>query len=167
MCVSTEYSKKGDVVLLSNPKRKCFVSFLLCVVRLLLWLSLNIWNIPLNWRNVKFHPQLDDFWTNKNYSQDRKNQIALYPVADLLRKTTRPDITLFPSRVQGTGFLPFRKNQNLTEDIQQTKSPCNLFQSGWQENCEYGYQENSLVNWQGLLQKQGIQVVSGSASQSK
>ena len=46
-------------------------------------------------------------------------------IADLLRKNY-PDITFVSARVQGTRLLLTIQEENLTEDIQQTNSPCNL-----------------------------------------
>ena len=55
----------------------------------------------------------------------RKNQVNCTRIADLLRKNY-PDITFVSARVQGTRLLLTIQEENLTEDIQQTNSPCNL-----------------------------------------
>ena len=113
-------------LLLRIQKRKCFTAgFLLCVV-LLLWLSGHIWNIHIDGNVKNSTPQLLEFLDQQGITHGiRKNQVNCTRIADLLRKNY-PDITFVSARVQGTRLLLTIQEENLTEDIQQTNSPCNL-----------------------------------------
>lgn len=113
-------------MLLRIQKRKCFTAgFLLCVV-LLLWLSGHIWNIHIDGNVKNSTPQLLEFLDQQGITHGiRKNQVNCTRIADLLRKNY-PDITFVSARVQGTRLLLTIQEENLTEDIQQTNSPCNL-----------------------------------------
>ena len=119
--------KRGlPFLLLRIQKRKCFTAgFLLCVV-LLLWLSGHIWNIHIDGNVKNSTPQLLEFLDQQGITHGiRKNQVNCTRIADLLRKNY-PDITFVSARVQGTRLLLTIQEENLTEDIQQTNSPCNL-----------------------------------------
>lgn len=119
--------KRGlPFLLLRIQKRKCFTAgFLLCVV-LLFWLSGHIWNIHIDGNVKNSTPQLLEFLDQQGITHGiRKNQVNCTRIADLLRKNY-PDITFVSARVQGTRLLLTIQEENLTEDIRQTNSPCNL-----------------------------------------
>ena len=109
-----------------SKKRKCFIAgSLLCVV-VLFWLSGHIWNIHINGNVKNSTPQLLEFLNQQGITHGiSKNQVNCTRIADLLRKNY-PDITFVSARVQGTRLLLTIQEENLTEDIRQTKSPCNL-----------------------------------------
>ena len=109
-----------------SKKRKCFIAgALLCAV-VLFWLSGHIWNIHIDGNVKNSTPQLLEFLDQQGITHGiSKNQVNCTRIADLLRKNY-PDITFVSARVQGTRLLLTIQEENLTEDIRQTKSPCNL-----------------------------------------
>ena len=109
-----------------SKKRKCFIAgALLCAV-VLFWLSGHIWNIHIDGNVKNSTPQILEFLDQQGITHGiSKNQVNCTRIADLLRNNY-PDITFVSARVQGTRLLLTIQEENLTEDIRQTKSPCNL-----------------------------------------
>ena len=128
---------------------------------MLFWLSGHIWNIHIDGNVKNSTPQLLEFLDQQGITHGiRKNQVNCTRIADLLRKKY-PDITFVSARVQGTRLLLTIQEENLTEDIQQTNSPCNLISDLDGEIVNIVIRNGTPLVKTGDICKQGDILVSG------